>query len=204
MTSPHDQSGLGPAKSPIEIAVEALRLSSSMLEAMQVQLCSWGHDPSVNVDGQRDKNTEAIAALSQPVAAEAEALIGKLERAAENKYLNSQSLVSVLRYSNIEETLEGKAAAMLHRLSLPVAGEGWREGALATKEACAKIAADDVGSECRLPKNIKPEEPCPVCGDLGTFSKDAPPSMCVGYAKNRIAAAIREMPTPPPSSSEPR
>lgn len=48
-----------------------------------------------------------------------------------------------------------------------------------------------LASECpfdRVENNLEPEDPCPVCGDLGTFVDDAPPSRCVSRP-----AAIRAL-----------
>ena len=42
---------------------EALRVSTSMLEALLVQLNSWGHESAVNARGQIGRNEELLAKL---------------------------------------------------------------------------------------------------------------------------------------------
>ena len=44
------------------------------------------------------------------------------------------------------------------------------------------VREDLLSSACpfdRAANNLEPEDPCPVCGDLGTFTDDAPPSRCI-------------------------
>lgn len=40
---------------------EALETSTSMMEAMMVQLHSWGHEPTVNARGQMMKNRKLLS-----------------------------------------------------------------------------------------------------------------------------------------------
>jgi hypothetical protein len=58
-----------------------------------------------------------------------------------------------------------------------------------------------VGSECPFDRmdngGLAPEDPCPICGDLGTFSEegeDDPPSRCIS---NR-----RPLPQPPKETGD--
>jgi len=71
----------------------------------------------------------------------------------------------------------------------------------AERERCAEAVKHIPPCPFDRATKYKPEEPCPVCGDLGTFPRDGdPPSRCQSaYAAIR---ALGPAPTPPPPRDE--